>query len=365
MRDAISVASKRLRSTFGASVLILVLATASWVGTGAGQGAFAQTDQRAVEEPSPVGGNVPGGHLGAASDTDIWRAVRGGIRGTVSIPDKQAGQMIQSEGDNWRARRNGPLTMGGIYGLFGIVVVLALFFFARGRIKIEAGLSGKTIERFNDIERFAHWLTAVCFIVLALTGLNLLYGRHVLLPVLGPTVFTTITIGGKYLHNYLAFGFMLGIVMMLVLWVRHNFPNKHDLVWLSQAGGLFTKGSHPPSRRFNAGQKILFWLVVLGGLLLSLSGLSLLFPFAMPLFDATYALFGLGPVLPVEEMQLAQLWHAVVGLVLIVVVVAHIYIGSLGMEGAFDAMGSGHVDENWAREHHNMWVAEVEGKAAK
>ncbi len=363
MRDAITVDWKRLCSACGAAALVIGLAVGFLLAAGAAQDAFAQTNQRAVDEPSPVGGNVPGGSLGVTSDTDIWRAVRGGIQGTVSIPDKQAGQMIQSEGDNWRARRNGPLTMGGIYGLFGIVVALALFFVARGRIKIEAGPSGRTIERFNDIERFAHWLTAVCFIVLALTGLNLLYGRHVLLPILGPTVFATITMGGKYAHNYLAFGFMAGIVMMVVLWVRHNIPDKYDMQWLAKGGGLFTKGSHPPSRKFNAGQKIIFWLVVLGGLSLSLSGLSLMFPFSMPLFDATYSLFGLGPVTPMEEMQLSQLWHTIVALVLIVVIVAHIYIGSLGMEGAFDAMGTGQVDENWAREHHNLWVAEVKGES--
>ena len=122
------------------------------------------------------------------------------------------------------------------------------------------------------------------------------------------------------------------------------------------------QGVHPSARKFNAGQKVIFWLVILGGLSLSLSGLSLLFPFSMPLFDATYSLLGLGAVTPIEEMQLAQLWHAIVGLVLIVAIIAHIYIGSLGMEGAFDAMGSGQVDENWAREHHNIWVAEAKGE---
>jgi len=332
------------------------------------QGAVAQTNDRTVAEPSPVGGNVPGGHLGANSDTDLWRAVRGGIQGTVSIPNKQAGQMIQSGGDSWRAWRNGPITVIGGSALLVMLGVIALFFLVRGRIRIDAGPSGKTIERFNGIERFAHWLTAVCFIILALTGLNLLYGRHALLPVLGPDVFATITQLGKYAHNYLSFGFMAGIVLMFVLWVRHNLPSKYDIKWLAQGGGILIKGAHPPSKKFNAGQKVIFWSVILGGLSISLSGISLLFPFELPLFGVTFAalnVFGFGlptDLGPMGEMQYAQMWHAWVAVGLIAIVLGHIYIGSLGMEGAFDAMGTGLVDENWAREHHSVWVAEVKGE---
>jgi formate dehydrogenase subunit gamma len=330
---------------------------------------LAQTEGRAVEEASPMSGNVPGGHLGTSSDSEFWRAVRHGQSGTVSIPDKQAGIMIQSEGDNWRAWRNGPFTVGGAWGLLGMIGFLALFFVLRGRIRIDAGPAGRHIERFNGVDRFAHWLSAVSFIVLGLTGLNVLYGKHVLLPALGPDAFAVITRAGKYAHNFVSFAFMVGLVLMFVLWVRHNIPNRHDLVWLVKAGGLFVKGVHPPSKRFNAGQKILFWLVILGGLSLSLSGISLLFPFQVPMFAVTFEVlnvFGLGlpaDFTPMEEMQWSQLWHALASLIMIFVILGHIYIGSLGMEGAFDAMGTGHVDENWAREHHNLWVAEVKGEA--
>ncbi|MEH6833186.1 MAG: formate dehydrogenase subunit gamma, partial [Falsihalocynthiibacter arcticus] len=65
------------------------------------------------------------------------------------------------------------------------------------------------------------------------------------------------------------------------------------------------------------------------------------------------------PLAPQEEMQYAQLWHAIVSLVLTAIIFAHIYIGSVGMEGAFDAMGSGEVEEQWAREHHSLWVEDV------
>jgi formate dehydrogenase subunit gamma len=331
--------------------------------------ALAQTEGREVTDEAPTAGNVPGASLGNTSDTQFWREIRRGMQGTVSIPDKNAGVLIQSEGDNWRAVRNGPLSLYGSWALLGMIILLALFFALRGRIKIEAGPSGSTIERFNGLERFTHWLTASCFVILALTGLNLLYGRYVLLPVIGPELFAALTTAGKYAHNFLAFPFMLGIVLMFVLWVSHNIPNKYDLIWLAKGGGLFTKGSHPPSKKFNAGQKIIFWLVILTGITLSISGLALLFPFELPIWGKTFGVLNsLGTnlpsdVTPMMEQQLSQVWHAAVGLFAIVVVIAHIYIGSIGMEGAFAAMGSGKVDLNWAREHHNIWVAEEIGES--
>jgi formate dehydrogenase subunit gamma len=312
-------------------------------------------------------GNVPGAPLGNQSDAEFWRALRQGDPGTVSAPNPAGGVLIQSEGDNWRAVRNGPLSRYGVWGLIGIVAVLALFFALRGRIRLEHGKSGETVTRFNGVERFTHLLTAICFVVLALTGLNLLYGRYVLKPVIGPDAFAWLTIAGKYAHNYLAFGFMLGLVLMLVLWIAHNFPNRYDLIWLAKGGGMFTRGSHPPAKKFNAGQKILFWLVILGGISVSLSGLMLMFPLQYEAFGPTFGWinWAVGTELPttlgaIQEMQLAQLWHAIMGLFLTILIIGHIYLGTIGMEGAFDAMGSGEVDRNWAREHHALWAERLE-----
>jgi formate dehydrogenase subunit gamma len=312
-------------------------------------------------------GNVPGSALGNQSDAEFWRALRQGDPGTVSAPNPAGGVLIQSEGDNWRAFRNGPLSRYGIWGLIGVVAVLALFFALRGRIRIEHGRSGETVTRFNFVERFTHWLTATCFVVLALTGLNILYGRYALRPLIGPEAFSWLTIAGKYAHNYLAFGFMLGILLMLVLWIAQNFPNRYDLIWLVKGGGMFTKGTHPPAKKFNAGQKIVFWLVILGGISVSLSGLMLMFPLQYEAFGPTFGWinWAFGTTLPttlgaIQEMQLAQLWHAVMGLFLTIVIIGHIYIGTIGMEGAFDAMGSGEVDRNWAREHHSLWLDKLE-----
>jgi len=333
-----------------------------------GAGIFGSVVFDAAPAYAQSGGNVPGGSLGASSDAEMWRAVRKGITGSVSIPDKKAGVLVQAEGDMLRAFRQGPFSTYSVYALGGMVVVLILFFLLRGKIRIEAGPSGQTIERFNSLERATHWLTASSFIVLALTGLNLMYGKFVLMPIIGKPAFAAISEYAKLGHNYVGFAFMVGIVLMFVLWVRHNIPNKYDLMWLAKGGGLFSKGVHPPSPRFNAGQKLVFWTTILGGFTLSMSGLMLIFPFEYAVWAKTFSVINvLGFNLPTEmtplmETQLSLVWHGVVGVIMITLIIAHIYIGSIGMEGAIHAVGSGQVDVNWAKEHHNMWVAEMEGR---
>ena len=317
-----------------------------------------------------VSGEVPGQSLGVSSDAEFWRRIRQGEGFNVSVPDQLGGALVQSEGDNWRAFRNGPLSIWGGWALFAVLAVLLLFYLARGRIRIDSGRSGQTIERFNNLERFSHWLLAGSFIILGLTGLNILYGRYALKPVIGPDAFAAITVVGKWLHNYVALAFMVALILIFVLWVRHNLPRTADIIWILKGGGLLVKGSHPPAHKFNAGQKFVFWAVILLGLSLSLSGVALLFPFETSMFAKTFVVMNMvgfelpTQLTPLEETQLAQLWHSVVALALVVVVIAHIYIGSLGMEGAFDAMGTGHVDKNWAREHHSLWVDRIESKRA-
>ena len=256
----------------------------------------------------PAGAVVPGGP-GASQperpgnyDVDMWKKLRGGVQGQVYIPDKKAGQLVQSEGESWRNLRNGPLPVYGAYGLAAMVALLAAFFLVRGRIRIDHGWSGRTIERFSNVERMGHWLLATSFIILALTGLNVLYGRYVVLPLVGKEAFAQLAMLGKWLHNYVAFAFMAGLLLTFVLWLRYNFPSWRDIVWIAKGGGMFVKGVHPPSWKFNAGQKILFWLVMLGGVSLSLSGLALMFPFEFPLFAKTFAAIkglGIGASLPV------------------------------------------------------------------
>ena len=183
--------------------------------------------------------------------------------------------------------------------------------------------------------------------MLALSGLNISFGRILILPLFGADAFSDHVGLGQIAHNYLAFPFMLGLVIMFLIWIKDNIPGKLDLEWIKQGGGILFEGKHPPARRFNAGQKGIFWIVIIGGALMSLSGWFLLFPY-----------------LPANVTAL-QFWtviHAVIAMLFIAAMLAHIYIGSVGMEGAFDAMGTGEVDLNWAKEHHSLWVEEEQAK---
>lgn len=318
------------------------------------------------------------GTRGAASDADIYRQLRFGTGDVNVSTGKQVDAiLIQDGGMRWLEWREGPLAKYGSYALGGMIVLLALFYLLRGRITVEHGLSGVLMQRFSGIERFGHWLLAISFILLALTGLWTLFGRLYLIDVVGKETFSTISIAGKWVHNNVAWAFMAALVLVFVQWVFQNIPNRHDLMWLLKGGGIFVKGVHPPSKKFNAGQKIIFWSVIILGVSLSASGLSLLFPFEFPMFAKTFQLInewapliGQQTSLPTElqphqEMQYAQLWHSIVAFAMLVIILAHIYIGSIGMQGAFSAMGSGKVDKNWAKEHHDLWVADVEAKERK
>jgi formate dehydrogenase subunit gamma len=326
-----------------------------------------QSFAQATGPDKPLAGAVPGNTTaGGSADAELWRQIRHGARGTVAGQNPGGGLLIQSEGHYWQETRNGPLLTYSAWAILGIIMLLALFFAIRGRIRIDSGWSGKTIKRFSGMERVAHWLLASSFIVLALTGLNLLFGRSLLIPLMGKDAFATMAVTGKFIHNYVAFAFMVSLVLVAVLWIVHNIPSRHDLVWLAHGGGLFG-GSHPKAPKFNAGQKILFWIIILCGVSISLSGWALLDPFSMAMFSKTFSisnsLFGTElatNLAPIQEQQYQSLWHVIMAVIMIMIVIAHIYIGTVGMEGAVSAMTSGDVDINWAKEHHSIWVEEVE-----
>ena len=316
------------------------------------------------------------GTLGGASDAEVWRALRYGLDDVkVSSGGPESRVLIQDGGMRWLEFRKGPLATYGAYLLGGTLVLLALFYLVRGRIRIDGEKTGRTVTRFQAVERFGHWLMAGSFVVLAITGLVVLFGRMVVIPLLGHEAFSTLAVGSKWIHNNISWAFMLGLVMVFVMWVLHNLPNRTDLKWLAVGGGIFTKGVHPPAKKFNAGQKLIFWSTIVFGASISVSGLSMLFPFELPMFAKTFQVlnqtglpqavgYGALPEMlaPHEEMQLATLWHSIMAFVLTAIILAHIYIGSLGMEGAFDAMGTGEVEEQWAREHHGLWLEELQEK---
>jgi formate dehydrogenase subunit gamma len=264
------------------------------------------------------------------------------IEGRIDIPDRKASVLIQPAGRTWDYFHEVLLHWGGAIVILGTIVFLGLAYLIIGRIRIAEGRSGKKILRFKAFERFSHWLTAVSFVVLGLTGLNITFGKILLLPVVGPDIFSDISQVAKYVHNFTSFSFVVGLVLITLIFFRDNFFGKVDLEWLKQGGG-FNKKKHAPAGRFNLGEKLVYWLSVAAGFAVSISGFLLLFPF-----------YGT----EIAEMQLAQGMHAVVAVLFVALILAHIYIGTLGMEGAFEAMGTGEVDLNWAREHHDRWFAQ-------
>lgn len=278
------------------------------------------------------------------------------VTGRITIPDKRASTLIQPEGREYEDWRRTTLPRIGAISIIGMLVVLLGFLAIRGRIPIEGGASGSTVHRFDALERFGHWLTATAFVVLGLSGLNVTYGRRLLMPLIGHDAFSAWSQMAKYLHNYMSFAFVVGLLIMFVRWVAFNIPTGRDVTWALEGGGLVGK-KHPPAGRFNGGQKGMFWVAILGGSALAITGYALMLPFhgaSIPLVGSLTQTVG--------GLQTLSIVHGVIAVLMVAIILAHIYIGTIGMEGAFWAMGTGRVDEKWARQHHSLWVDEAIAK---
>jgi formate dehydrogenase subunit gamma len=292
----------------------------------------AGAQQRAVDgAPNPTGSVVN-------EQTLLKQAPR--IEGRIDIPDTKAGVLIQPAGRQWDYFHQVTLHWLGAIVILGMIAALGFAYLIMGPLRISAGRSGQKIHRFSAVERFSHWLTAVSFVVLGLTGLNITFGKVLLLPLIGPEAFSSLSAASKYMHNFISFSFVVGLGLIVAKWLKDNIPSRVDIDWLKQGGG-FIKSKHAPAGRFNAGEKLVFWFALVAGAAVIVSGYMLLFPF----YFASIA-----------GMQIAQVVHALVAVLFVAVIIAHIYIGTVGMEGAFEAMGTGEVDLNWAKEHHDLWL---------
>jgi formate dehydrogenase subunit gamma len=319
--------TSRIRMMLGAFVLALMFAFAGVLAT---QPAWAQ-------QVNPQASAVNEQQL-----LDQLKSIKG--RGT--IPDSKSYVIEHPAGRDWRHFHNVALRWIGGIAILGMLALLIVFYLWRGMVRIESGRSGRNIVRFNAFERFVHWMTATCFIILAITGLNVTFGRPIFVASFGSEAFSTWSEWAKYAHNYLSFPFTLGVIMIFLMWIAGNIPNAVDIEWLKRGGGIVGH-DHPPAYRFNAGQKAIYWIVVLGGALVAVTGYVLMFPF-----------YGTD----IDSMQYAQMVHGVTAALFIAVMLAHTYIGTIGMEGAFEAMGSGTVDVNWAKEHHSLWLEDEQAR---
>ncbi|MBK5104936.1 MAG: formate dehydrogenase subunit gamma [Burkholderiales bacterium] len=316
-----------VRHFFLALLLILPL----FGGTAWAQ-AQAQDTQAQRQQVQP-GNNAP-----------TWRKARSSEEGYTSTKGRETGVLIQSEGETWRQLRNGPLTKYGGWLVVLMLVALGVFYAARGPIGLHSPPTGKMIERFSAFERIAHWSMAISFCVLALSGLTLLFGKHILLPVIGYTLFSWLAELSKTMHNFVGPIFLFSIIVFVLKFIGDNWPRAYDLTWLVKGGGVLT-GEVVPSGRFNAGEKIWFWGGVIGlGAASCVSGLVMDFPN----FDQTRGV-----------MMIANVVHVVAGLWYIMWAATHIYLGTVGTTGAYEAMRDGYVDETWAREHAQYWYEDV------
>ena len=278
------------------------------------------------------------------NNAPVWREVRSEKAHYTTDRGPEAGVLIQSGGETWRQRRNNQLIpIGGV--LFAGVFGLCLMFYAwKGTIPLKSQPTGRKMARFTLFERTIHWTVAISFSVLAISGLVMLFGKHVLLPIIGHTLFAWLTILLKNLHNFVGPVFSLAVVVLFFTFLKNNWPKLHDFTWLAKGGGLAT-GAHIPSDKFNAGEKVWFWMGALVlGLIVSVSGLILDFPN----FEQTRA-----------TMQLTSVVHIIATVLFMSMALGHIYMGTIGMAGAFDAMKTGYVDEAWAKEHHEYWYEQM------
>jgi formate dehydrogenase subunit gamma len=282
------------------------------------------------------------------NNAPVWRDVRSGdvnAYQTTQVRGTETNVLIQSEGQIWREIRNGPITIYGGWLIVVIAVVIGLFYAWKGPLKVHEKPTGRMIERFNAWERIVHWTTAISFVVLALSGIVMLFGKHILLPVFGYTLFSWLSILSKNLHNFVGPVFVICTVLMVITFIRDNVPRAYDWLWIRKAGGLLS-GQHVPSGRFNAGEKGWFWVgVAILGIVVSVTGVILDFP---QLVDSARG-----------SMQQANMIHAVAAVIFMTLALGHIYLGTIGMEGAYDSMRHGTVDETWAKEHHEYWYNEV------
>jgi formate dehydrogenase subunit gamma len=325
----------------------LKLAAALVVGAALAIPLVSSAQQPAAPAATPAAAPAPQAAPASTNNPPSWNDVSGKPQ-YASVPGRETNVLIQGAGNEWRKIRNGPVTFyGGIVLLIPLGILL-LFYLAKGPIKVHDPLTGRQIERFSGVERVAHWTMGLSFVVLAITGIVILFGKYILLPIVGHAAFASLTVLSKNLHNFVGPLFIFALVIFITLFIKDNIPKSYDSAWLGKFGGMFS-GEHVASGKFNAGEKVLFWSLVVGlCTIISVTGLILNFPN-----------WNQGR----EAMQLANLIHGICAILAMAMACFHIYLGTVGMEGALKAMKTGYVDETWAKEHHEYWYNEVkEGK---
>jgi formate dehydrogenase subunit gamma len=296
-----------------------------------------------VADTNDAAAKVQGNFAGAG----YWREVSDGTEGYTTSNSAEHGQLVNMDGEHWRQWRNKWISPAGLYAIGGSLGILALVYILLGSMKLDKPRTGRLIERWKRFDHAMRWFVAITFLALAFTGLNIMYGKHFIPDVFGYEIWKALISTSKFLHNYIGPIFSIGLLVMIVRWLGNNFFTKTDLKWFLQGGGLIGN-KHPSADFLNGGEKGWFWALTILGLVVVGSGLVLDFP-----------LFGLTR----DNMQTANLIHGGVSLLLFAISLGHIYIGTIGSEGALEGMKTGYVDETWAKQHHDIWYEQVKDQA--
>ncbi len=283
------------------------------------------------------------------SETGLWRQIRDGAVGYSAVVGRESNRLIQSSGADWLYLRNELIAGTGAWFLAITVLALAAFYLIRGQVKLSQPRSGELVERWSKTERWLHFYTATLFLLLAFSGLILLYGRILLIDSLGHDGFSLVAQSAKITHNYTGPLFIVGLLLMMIFWLKDNLINKTDIVWFREFGGMIGT-RHPSAGRMNGGEKAWFWLLIAAGLTISASGLMLDFSnFGQTRF----------------WLQVSHIAHSISAFLLMVGALGHIYIGTIGTEGALEGMINGYVDASWAKQHHDLWYQALKREAGE
>jgi formate dehydrogenase subunit gamma len=278
---------------------------------------------------------------------NFWRAVREGVPGYSGVEGQERGVLIQNGGQNWREIRNGLVASVSPWVLAVVFFGIGVFFIVNGQDKLEERPSGTRIRRWSLAERVLHWVTATLFVVLAVTGFSMLFGRRVLIPVFGLHGFAGYAQVAKTIHNYTGPFFFAGVLLEIIAWVRYNIPRKMDFVWFKNLGRMVGSGPRPHAGRINGGEKAWFWTMATIGAAVCIAGLIMDFPN----FGQTRL-----------TMQIANIVHASLATLFLAAAFGHIYIGTIGAEGTFEGMWKGEVSAEWAKQHQDLWYEEKVGE---
>ena len=311
-------------------------------------------------DPKPDESNAQRAKSQPGNNAPFWRGVResGNVPGFTTLPDHEGATLIQrftqypgsdftTAGEAWRQVRNKWIVPYGGALLLIVVLAIAIFYWRKGAMGHSDNSTGRRIERFTPFERAAHWSNATAFVVLALSGIVMAFGKYFLLPVIGATLFGWLTYALKTAHNFAGPLFAVSVVIVFITFIKDNIPHAEDAAWLKKGGGMLS-GQEVPSHRFNAGEKVVFWFgVFLLGATAVASGLVL--DKLLPGLDYLRG-----------SMQIAHMIHSIAAVLMMAVFALHIYLGTIGMRGAYRAMRTGYVDDHWAREHHALWHADIQ-----